>query len=234
MQHRAAHAPRRDSPGAGRALNSELSDPARPAGATCRWDLSPHHCCTARPREEMGVQVITQISLQCSSFRLLNPPLCCSHYLFLAAQIRADTAGTLRIEERSGAGTSLLHGHSSASHCRPGSRSRAGTGQRIPALPSHRSVQAGTGCVLLFGEHTEGTGSPREQGPRSPCTLDPEEPPGHSEEGDRVGPWAPRRALSPWGGWALRGSPRSSAVPTRHSHGVGGWKGQPLGHLATG
>lgn len=154
MQHRAAHAPRRDSPGARRALNSELSDPARPAGATCRWDLSPRYCCTARPREEMGLHVIAQIPLQCSSFRLLNHPLCCSRYLFLAAQMEADTAGTLRMEQRSGAGTWLLHGPCSASHRRPGSRSRAGTGQCIPAPPSHRSVQAGTGArSALWGAH---------------------------------------------------------------------------------
>lgn len=70
----------------------------------------------------------------------------------------------------------------------PHRRSRAGTGQCTLAPLSKCSVQSGAGCVLLFGEHIEDTGSPRGQDSLGQSTPDPEAPPSVGVEGDRVGP----------------------------------------------
>lgn len=212
MEHHAAHAPRRDSPGARQALNSELSDPARPADATCSWELSPY-CYSARQREEMGLQVIARISLQCSSFRLLNPPLCCSRYLFLAAQIETDTAVTVRTEGRSGVGTSLLHGRSTASR-RSGSRAAAAGLEEVSAslLPLHSALSSREGGFGFWGAH-RGHRLPSRAGPPQSSAPEPEALPSAGDEGNRVGPLGSQASAVTLGWLVTSGEPKAERCP---------------------
>lgn len=167
----------------------------------------------------MRLQVIAQISFQRPSFRLLNHPLCCSRCLSLAAQIETDTAVTLRIEQRSGTGTSLLHGPSSASR-RSGSRTAAAGLEEVRAslLPFQSALSSREGGAFCFLGSISRTPAPPEG--RTPSVSAPP-----TQRRSRVSAWkatgsdlgARRRALSPWDGWSLRGSPRLSADPARHS-----------------